>query len=86
MTVERINALITAYKDDAEMLENIHSALEVFDAYHAAIYTMETNSRIYTAEIIGADEYRKRYSEMDKARTSKHNALIAEVSLLNRMC
>ena len=86
MTIEKVQALISAYRDDAEMLENIYSALETFEAYHAAIYTMETNSKLYTAEVIGSDEYRKRYSEMDKARTSKHNALIAEVSMLNRMC
>ena len=70
--------------DDKELLDMIYDALISFERYHGAIYDMETKKKLYRYAMDSL-EYRKMENELDKLRTSCHNAVIANVSMLNRM-
>lgn len=77
--------LITMYADDKEMLDIIYDALESFEEYHSAIYTMETKMKLYSPKSMGADERRAMTEGLDKRRTMLHNKIISSVNILNRI-
>ena len=70
--------------DDKELLDMIYDALISFERYHNAIYDMETKKKLYCGAMDSLD-YRKMKNELDKLRTACHNAVIANVAMLNRM-
>ena len=70
--------------DDKELLDMIYDALISFERYHRAIYDMETKKKLYCGAMDSLD-YRKMENELDKLRTACHNAVIANVAMLNRM-
>ena len=70
--------------DDKELLDMIYDALISFERYHSAIYDMETKKKLYCGAMDSLD-YRKMENELDKLRTACHNAVIANVAMLNRM-
>ena len=79
-----LRELIYLSVDDKELLDMIYDALISFERYHAAIYEMETKMKLYYGAMDSL-EYRKMENELDKLRTSCHNAVIANVGMLNRM-
>ena len=70
--------------DDKEFLDMIYDALISFERYHSAIYDMETKVKLYYGAMDSLD-YRKMENEHDKVRTACHNAVLANVNMLNRM-
>ena len=79
-----LKELIYLSVDDRELLDMIYDALISFENYHAAIYEMETKVKLYYGAMDSLD-YRKMENELDKRRTSCHNAVLASVNMLNRM-
>lgn len=82
---ETIKKLILAFRDDSEMLELLEDALHSFQEYHAAIYTLELKKQLYAGGGMEADAYRAMVTELDRSRTSHHNAVLVQVNVLNRM-
>ena len=80
-----LEALLRVYAEDSEALEMIDGALQSFSLYHAAIYRAETWKRVYSVKAVDAETYRTTVTEQDKQRTVCHNAVLANVRMLNRM-
>ena len=81
---ETINALIQMYADD-DGYDLISGALKSFCEYHVAIYEMETAKTLLSAKGEGPEKYRQSIQSLDRARTVCHNAVLANVNILNRM-
>ena len=84
MNRRSLEELIRVSKNDPELLEAIQDALLSFEAYHTAIYTMETKRRIL-ASTVDTKQYQEEIGNMDHIRTTCHNTVLANVSMLNRM-
>lgn len=86
MTINRqaLDRLIENSKEDAELLEAVEDALKSFEDYHTAIYSMETRKKILRGTV-EAQRYQEEITGMDRKRTDCHNAVLANVSMLNRM-
>ena len=86
MTINRqaLDRLIENSKEDAELLEAVEDALKSFEDYHAAIYSMETRKKILRGTV-ETQRYQEEVTSMDRKRTDCHNAVLANVSMLNRM-
>ena len=86
MTINRqaLDRLIENSKEDAELLEAVEDALKSFEDYHAAIYSMETRKKILRGTV-ETQRYQEEITGMDRKRTDCHNAVLANVSMLNRM-
>ena len=84
MNRKSLDELIRMSKDDSELLEAIQDALLSFEEYHNAIYTMETKRKIL-AGTMDVRQFQEEISSMDRTRTVRHNAVLANVSMLNRM-
>ena len=84
MNRNALDNLIQACKADSELLEIIQDALRSFEEYHTAIYSMEIRKQLL-AGTVDALQYQEEIGEMDRRRTSSHNAVISNISLLNRL-
>ena len=84
MNHEALIRLIAASKEDAELLDMIWSAVQAFEQYHTAVLEDQAFPLIYSGAMVG-NTYRTRRSELDKHRTTLHNAVITHVRILNRM-
>lgn len=82
---DTLEKLISIHKDNPLMISLIYEHLETFIKYHNAIYTMETKLKVYTPDILPAEEYRESVTELDKKRSRCHNDVIAAISMLNRL-
>ena len=87
LSKESIDKLILKSSNDPKALNQIHSYLLSFSEYHAAIYQAETWAIVHNYDenvpraIMNPD-----YIELDGVRTSKHNAVIWNVNMLNKLC
>lgn len=69
---------------DADMRDCLEEMVISVGAYVAAVTTMETKAlNLYGRE---QQELRDAVTEADRTRTSAHNALIANVDIVNRIC
>ena len=84
MNRKALDNLIQACKTDSELLEIIQDALRSFEEYHTAIYSMEIRKQLL-AGTVDALQYQEEIGEMDRRRTGSHNAVISNISLLNRL-
>ena len=84
MNRKALDNLIQACKADSELLEIIQDALRSFEEYHTAIYSMEIRKQLL-AGTVDALQYQEEIGEMDRRRTGSHNAVISNISLLNRL-
>ena len=82
---ETISKIVERCDKDEEVLELLGQILESFQLYHAAIYKLELQMKLYSHGGMDGDIYRKSIAEMDAARTINHNAVIANVRILNRL-
>ena len=84
MNRKALENLIQACKADSELLEIIQDALRSFEDYHNSIYTMEIRKQLLagTADPL---QYQEEIREMDRRRTANHNAVISNISMLNRL-
>lgn len=84
--INSLSQLIQQSKEDPELLEYIHKALMSFSDYHAAVIAEQIYPVIYGGADVDPDSYRAERAALDKRRTTAHNAMLANVNLLNRMC
>ena len=84
MNRKALEKLIQTCKGDSELLEIIQDALCSFEEYHSAIYSMEIRKQLLagTADVL---QYQEEIGEMDRRRTLRHNAVISNISMLNRL-
>ena len=82
---ENLNNLIETARDDKEMLDMMSDIFKGFEEYHRAIFEMETWMKLYNHKNMPGDEYQVTVAEMDRSRTSCHNAVLVSINILNRM-
>lgn len=82
---KNLQALIKASKEDKELLRNISNCLQSFEAYHQAIFEMESWAKIYDYDVLEREEYQDVFQNLDRARTTCHNTLLDKINILNRM-
>ena len=80
-----LDLLIQSFENDADMLSLIDDCVTSFENYHNAVYKMETYKRLHGTNIKNGEIYRDTISQLDRDRTISHNALIANVNILNRL-
>ncbi len=78
-----LHLLIDAFGNDADLLSLIDDCLSSFEAYHNAVYKLETYKMLHNGNIKNGEIYRDTVMELDRNRTVCHNAVIANVSILN---
>ena len=84
INLEAFNSLIENCKGDTDLLEAIEEAFLSFEEYHRAIYIMETRKKLLNGTV-DSGKYQEEVTGMDKRRTNCHNAVLANMSMLNRM-
>ena len=82
---ETLKALISRHANDQELIDILTDALESFEAYHQAIYTLELNRKLHLHGAMDSETYREEIPHLDRIRTTRHNAVISNVRLLNRL-
>ena len=87
MTVNQktLDGMIRFFKDDSETLEAIVMALETFESYHQAIYQLEITRMLNSHGALDGSDYREQFLSRDATRTRNHDALLAQVNMLNRL-
>ena len=81
---ETITKLIEASRGEGELLEFIFAALTSFEEYHGAVMADQLFPLVYSGGMEGT-QFRERRADLDRRRTAAHNAMLANVNLLNRM-
>ena len=76
--------LIRQCRSDPDLAEAVRDALLSFEDYHRAIYTMEIRKKLLQ-DAADPQQYREEVSALDRKRTACHNAVLANVNMLNRM-
>ena len=82
---ENLVKLFAAVHDDIELSEMVCNCLKSFQAYHQAIFDMETWLSLYDYNNMPREDYQDKLTKLDECRTSCHNIVIDSVSILNRM-
>ena len=77
--------LINANKEDSDCLDMILQCVQSFEDYHSAIFEMEVKMKIYNASNTSREAYQDLVSALDRTRTTHHNAVLANVNILNRI-
>lgn len=84
-SAKSFHSLIDGAQDDPELLEFFSDCLASFRAYQSAIVEMEGWMKLYRPKTLGTQTYQDRRASLDDARTHCHNAVLANVSALNRI-
>ncbi len=82
---EALSALLHRAKEDPEMLDFIYAALISFAEYHKCVLVDQFFPLVYSGGGMDGEQYRTKRAELDRQRTAAHNALLANVKMLNRM-
>jgi hypothetical protein len=87
MLREKFEELVGRLKqqEDSELFESVHYAIESCGRYIETVTAMEAVILVQRFRLEPA-EYRECLMEADKRRRTTHNGLIANVSILNRIC
>lgn len=80
-----INLLFQMYSDDDDVYDILCEALKSFYGYHTAIYLMEISKMSLSSKNRDPEKYRQTVKELDYSRTACHNAVLANVNILNRL-
>ena len=72
-------------KDDKGFMESVHYAIESCGRYIEAVNAMES-VQLTQRILLEPEEYRAKLIESDKRRKNVHDGLIANVTILNRLC
>ena len=80
-----LNRLLEIHRDDADTAGIIQEALLSFEKYHQAIYELEIRRLMYARGAMDAEAYREEAASLDQIRTNRHNTVISEIRLLNRL-
>lgn len=84
LNTETIKLLLTAYRNEPDILKFIKSALDSFEDYHRAVFDEQMFPIIYGGAA-DAEAFREQAMSLDRKRTICHNSVIANVGILNRM-
>ena len=82
---ETVKSLLSIYAGDGEMIEIILDALDSFEKYHQAIFSLELRRELHIRGAMDNETYREEIPRLDQIRTTRHNAVISSVKMLNRM-
>ena len=85
INVQNLNEMFEAAQDDPERLSFIYNALQSFSDYHQAIFESESWRRLYNEKNTSVNEYQEKIRVFEDNRTSYHNAVLSNMSALNRM-
>ncbi len=80
-----LKALISNHADDGELTGLILDALESFESYHQAIYSLELHRERHLRRAMDQETYREEIPRLDRIRSARHNVVISNVRLLNRL-
>lgn len=80
-----INLLFQTYSDDDDVYDILCEALKSFYGYHTAIYLMEISKMSRPLKDEDPEKYRQTIQELDHSRTACHNAVLANINILNRL-
>lgn len=84
---DNLEKLITVKKAEGNTrhLKAISDFFKLASEYHAAILEMEAWMKLNDSTTLDREEYQAKRMELDKQRRSKHNLLLIQVSMLNRI-
>jgi hypothetical protein len=82
---DSISALINAVANEPFQRDWVYSCLESFREYHQCIFEMEIKKAVFSYENMSGEDYQEMISQLDNARTVKHNSVISNVNALNRL-
>ena len=85
VNTDTLNGIIRYCKDDPDDMDMVVRAMEAFEDYHQAIYRLEITRRLYSCGALDPETYRTQTQDRDRTRTVAHNALLGQVSFLNRL-
>ncbi len=85
LNTETIKLLLTAHRNEPDILKFIKSALDSFEDYHRAVFDEQMFPIIYGGGATDAEAFREQAMSLDRKRTICHNSVIANVGILNRM-
>ncbi len=80
-----LNLLIESLGNDADLLSLLDDCLASFENYHMAVYKLETYKKIHGVNVKNGEIYKDTVMELDRNRTICHNAVIANMGILNRL-
>ena len=69
---ETVKSLLSIYAGDGEMIEIILDALDSFEKYHQAIYTLELRRELHIRGAMDDETYREEIPRLDQIRTTRH--------------
>ena len=81
---EVLEALFRHYAGDDEGQAFIEECILSFETYHNAVFREQLFRRVYGGAT-DPDHFRDELTERDRNRTVHHNAVIANVAILNRL-
>ena len=82
---ETISALISLHAGESDLIELILEAQESFEKYHQAIYALEIRRDLHVRGAMDTETYREQIPHLDEIRSQRHNAVINNVRILNRL-
>lgn len=82
---QQINSLIEKLGDDKLLIDSVEKVVEDCGRYIKAVHDTEVAYTVARFKM-EPDEYREYYANLDRNRKIVHDALIAGVRLLNRIC
>ena len=82
---ENLQRLIDAIKDDSKLIDMLLDCLQSFEEYHRSVYEMEMKLKIYSHGNMDRAEYQDMRQNLDLSRTLKHNAMLNNISIINRL-
>ncbi len=82
---ESISKLLVVYKNNPDIVKFIKSAIDSFEDYHKAVFDEQMFPIIYGNGAMDAEAFREQAMALDRKRTIRHNSMIANVGILNRM-
>lgn len=85
IVIENLERLFKAIHDDSELLEFVLGSIKSFGHYHQAIMDMETWLKLYDYSNLSREEYQDKRTQLDKYRTTCHNAVLSSINILNRL-
>ena len=85
LNADSIVKLIAFHKSNSMMLSFIKKALDSFEEYYEAVFDEQLFPVIFGNGAMDADEYREQAMALDRKRTIRHNTVITNVGILNRM-
>lgn len=85
ISLDSMNALIAACKDQPDDLKAVFEALCTFESYHQAVVRETGFHRVFLNSTSGSPENQNQYSQFDRSRTIGHNAVIVYLQMLNQL-